>query len=96
MTKRTVCYDLHHIFHCRILIVLVFDKLVYMKKLLAVTSLFTLLLPLFASAHPGHGEGGGYTIIHYFAEPQHAIVSISLLLMIVVYVRMLRHKREPK
>ena len=33
-------------------------------------------LPLFASAHPGHGETDGYTITHYFMEPAHAVVTV--------------------
>ncbi len=41
------------------------------------------IAPAIVVAHPGHGETGGYTIIHYFVEPQHAIVSIGLVALSV-------------
>lgn len=39
-------------------------------------SLLTTALPLAALAHPGHGGTDGWTITHYFTEPQHALVTV--------------------
>ena len=41
-----------------------------MKKILIAASL---LVPFISFAHDGHGVTGGFTITHYFVEPQHAI-----------------------
>lgn len=42
------------------------------------------LLPFISNAHPGHGETEGFTITHYFKEPQH-IVFILLTLAVVIF-----------
>ena len=44
-----------------------------MKKYI---SLLAAALPLAAMAHPGHGGTDGWTITHYFVEPQHAVVTV--------------------
>lgn len=59
-----------------------------MKKIIAASSIIFMLFPFLVSAHPGHGEMGGYTITHYFTEPVHAVVSIGLLACIVVYIKL--------
>ncbi len=68
-----------------------------MKKYVAVfAGLFVLCLPLISMAHPGHGEYGGYTITHYFSEPMHAIVTAVVLFLVIVFIRNLRRKRQPR
>lgn len=62
-----------------------------MKKL--ATSL-ALLLPVLIWAHPGHGDTDGYTIIHYFSEPQHAIITLGVLAAVSVYI--IRERRKSK
>lgn len=42
------------------------------------------LLPFISNAHPGHGETEGFTITHYFTEPQH-LVFILLTLAVVIF-----------
>jgi hypothetical protein len=65
-----------------------------MKKRFLYTSLSGLLLPFAGMAHPGHGETGGFTIIHYFTEPVHAIFSIGLVVATVLYIRLQDKKRQ--
>ncbi len=50
-----------------------------MKRVLI---LLALMLPFISNAHPGHGGTDGFTITHYFTEPQH--VTFILLAMAVV------------
>jgi len=57
-----------------------------MKKL-SLLSFFALLLPASLLAHPGHGETGGFSIIHYFVEPIHAITFFSIVIAALVYIR---------
>jgi len=49
--------------------------------------------PLASFAHPGHGETGGYSIIHYFTEPVHAIVTLSVFALAYVVVRVMRKRK---
>jgi hypothetical protein len=65
-----------------------------MKKIAFAVSLVALALPLFVAAHPGHGEHGGYTITHYFTEPVHAVVGISLLIAVFLVAVFLKGKKE--
>ena len=64
-----------------------------MYKLL-LTIAVIISIPLISLAHPGHGETGGYTIIHYFVEPTHAIVTYGILVATIVYVQYLRRKEK--
>ena len=51
-----------------------------MKRIAFALSLIAaFVLPMFAMAHPGHGEHGGYTIIHYFTSPTHVFASMGVL-----------------
>jgi hypothetical protein len=70
--------------------------MIYMKKVIAVFSFLILSMPFIGTAHPGHGESGGFTITHYFTEPLHMIVSVSLLIAVVVYIRYLGRNRQQK
>jgi hypothetical protein len=56
-----------------------------MKKIAFALMLVVLALPTFTLAHPGHGETGGYTIIHYLVEPVHAIVTIGIIVTIIAF-----------
>lgn len=64
-----------------------------MKK---IASILALLSPLYILAHPGHGghDDGGYTIIHYFSQPAHAIPGILVLAITVMVIRRLRKKNQ--
>ena len=69
-----------------------------MKKIaIKLASLMAMLSPLTLWAHPGHGghdHEGGYTIIHYFTQPVHAIVSLTVLAITVILIRNLRRKNQ--
>ena len=62
-----------------------------MKK---ISSLLAASLPLVAFAHPGHGGTDGYTIIHYFSEPQHAFISLGVMAAAIVLIVRERNKRK--
>lgn len=51
-----------------------------MKKLLFFLGT---LAPLTSMAHPGHGETGGFTIIHYFTEPEHVLAGLAAIALVV-------------
>ncbi len=61
-----------------------------MKK---ITLALLAIIPIVSFAHPGHGETEGYSIIHYFTEPVHAIVSISVLVLAYAASRIIRRKK---
>jgi hypothetical protein len=69
-----------------------------MKKLaLQLATLLATLSPLSLLAHPGHDghdHDGGYTIIHYFTQPAHAVVSLTVLAITVILIRNLRRKNQ--
>jgi uncharacterized BrkB/YihY/UPF0761 family membrane protein len=61
-----------------------------MKKLR--TAIFTLFvsvsIPILVTAHPEHGgdEGDhGFTIIHYFTQPVHLIITIPVVIFLAWY-----------
>jgi len=59
-----------------------------MKKIaLVFTLLCTILLPMLSSAHPGHGETEGYTIIHYITEPVHVLPIIGTVCAVLLFVQ---------
>jgi len=59
-----------------------------------IAALAIMLLPVFGWAHPGHGETGGYTIIHYFLEPEHALFAWSLVAIIAASVYIIYRVRK--
>jgi hypothetical protein len=65
-----------------------------MKKfLLPVFTLFIGMLPLTGWSHPGHGESDGFTLIHYFREPLHAVGPLAILVTLLLYrIRWSRNK----
>jgi hypothetical protein len=52
------------------------------------------LIPLFGFAHEGHGSTDGYTITHYFIEPDHAIYTWGFLMAGAVLISYYRLKRR--
>ena len=54
-----------------------------MKKILSLLAGF---VPFMSFAHEGHGHTDGFTITHYFVEPQHSVaVLIGAFLFYVIY-----------
>lgn len=53
-----------------------------MKKI--VSLLAVLFSATYTFAHPGHGATDGYTITHYFVEPEH-VLAIAAGLGLVLY-----------
>ena len=62
-----------------------------MKK---ITAALSALMPLAVFAHPGHGETDGYTIIHYFTEPQHAVITLGVFAVTAVYIARERKRKQ--
>ncbi|MCC5932964.1 MAG: hypothetical protein LAT75_00540 [Candidatus Cyclonatronum sp.] len=58
------------------------------------TSLF--LLHSKALAHPGHGDTEGHSLMHYLTEPMHAIVLLSVVLMVGLSFGWMMAKRRKK
>lgn len=54
------------------------------------------LFPLAGIAHPGHGETGGFTIIHYFTEPIHLLIGLATVAFVVTVLLRLSSKKETK
>jgi hypothetical protein len=54
----------------------------------------TTLFPFLALAHPGHGETEGFSIIHYFSEPMHAMVTIGAMVVLFAGYRFFRRKSQ--
>lgn len=67
-----------------------------MKKLLSFFILPALLLPFSVMAHPGHGDSDGYTIIHYFREPVHAVIPLVFFIALIAYIHMLEQRSRKK
>jgi hypothetical protein len=68
-----------------------------MKKF-SIAALAIILFPFISFAHEGHGATDGFTITHYFVEPEHAIYTWSFLLagfILISYYKM-RKKRSSK
>lgn len=79
------------------LISLKLKTLFYMTKLYSLAAGLLAMLPLLASAHPGHDghdHNGGYTIIHYFTTPYHLALTLMALVVVAVFIRNLRKQRQ--
>jgi len=46
-----------------------------------------LLASISSFAHPGHGHSEGFTITHYFVEPEHALTLIAITAIVVVLAK---------
>jgi len=64
-----------------------------MKKI-AFAAVVIAFAPLVGFAHPGHGSTDGYSIIHYFVEPVHAVITYSILLFAVIYIWYTRRQKQ--
>jgi hypothetical protein len=62
-----------------------------MKRFLTLSSI---TIPASLLAHPGHGETEGFSIIHYFTEPMHAIITVGAMVVLYAGIRYLRSKKE--
>lgn len=67
-----------------------------MKKKFSLPGVLALLLPFSAMAHPGHGDSDGYTIIHYFREPIHAVIPLVVFIAIIAWIHMLEQRNRKK
>jgi hypothetical protein len=67
-----------------------------MKKIIIIVfTLFIISMPLISLAHPGHGDpSGGYTIIHYFTEPMHAVFTYGIILSAITYILYSRKRKQ--
>ncbi len=62
-----------------------------MKKIISTATVF---LPAISFAHPGHGTTDGYTITHYFTEPQHIAATIITMAAVVGLIVILRSRKK--
>jgi membrane protein implicated in regulation of membrane protease activity len=51
-----------------------------MKRFFA---LLLIILPFITMAHPGHGDHEGFTIKHYFTQPEHLVFTLAALALVV-------------
>jgi hydrogenase/urease accessory protein HupE len=64
-----------------------------MKKQLLL-SFLSALSPFLIFAHEGHGHTHGFTITHYFVEPEHLAVILGIFAAAFVYRRYFRKKTD--
>lgn len=50
-----------------------------MKRLLPFASVLFILMPMLVTAHEGHGSTEGFTVTHYWVEPEHFALPILLI-----------------
>jgi hydrogenase/urease accessory protein HupE len=66
-----------------------------MKKMYhLLASLVFLAAPATVLAHPGHGETEGFSVIHYFTEPVHAVVTILAIAAVITLVGYARRRQS--
>ncbi|MDB5277492.1 MAG: hypothetical protein JWR61_2447 [Ferruginibacter sp.] len=66
-----------------------------MKKMIAILVLLFTGGPFISEAHPGHGSTEGFTITHYFTEPVHVIVSLSIIVAAAIFIRYTSAVKQP-
>jgi hydrogenase/urease accessory protein HupE len=66
-----------------------------MKRIVSVCSLIA-LFPVLGFAHEGHGHTNGFTITHYFVEPEHLATMIGILLTGFIFSRYYFKKKEER
>lgn len=68
-----------------------------MKKFVSILICWLVLLasPVVVLAHPGHGSGDGFSVIHYLKEPEH-IVWLALLVVGIGYLYLRARKKSSK
>lgn len=58
---------------------------------------FTAIAAYFSAfAHEGHGHTHGFTIQHYFIEPEHAILVVAIAATVVLLVKKYRKAAAKK
>ena len=63
------------------------------KNFLAVATLIAaMMLPVLSMAHEGHGHTHGFTIKHYFVEPEHLVASLLAIAVGVWFFKAQRKK----
>lgn len=67
-------------------LILVSVKQTKMKKI-ALFSLLTTLFPCLVFAHKGHGHTHGFTITHYFVEPEHLLLLTGVVAAGILFFR---------
>ena len=58
------------------------------------TAFVIVLLPFIGLAHEGHGATDGFSITHYFVEPEHAIYTWSFLIASAILISYYRLKKR--
>ena len=91
-------YDYYHISLYYLKIFLILKTIKYYNKMKKLLFALLTLVPFLGIAHPGHGDHGdsGFTIIHYFLEPQHAIISLLSIAIVIFAVAKLASKKDSK
>jgi len=74
-------------------LILVSVKQTKMKKIILI-SLLASLIPFLGFAHEGHGHTHGFTITHYFVEPEHLLLLIGVLAAGILFFG--RHIKKEK
>jgi len=62
-----------------------------MKKI-ATLGFISFITPLVSFAHEGHGHTGGFTITHYFVEPEHLVVLLCVFAAGILFFKKWRKK----
>lgn len=62
-----------------------------MKKL---SILFAAMLPFITMAHPGHGETEGFTIKHYMVEPEHVLLVLLTMAVVIFFLGRSKEMRD--
>jgi hypothetical protein len=63
-----------------------------MKKFFTIVGVA--MTPFIGFAHEGHGATDGFTITHYFVEPEHAIYTWSFLMASAILISYDRLKKR--
>jgi len=61
---------------------------------LSIAVFASILTPFIGFAHDGHGQTNGFTITHYFVEPQHALFTWCFLVGAFILVSHYRLKKK--
>ena len=56
----------------------------YFRKIFLASILLFIMNQTTLLAHPGHGDTGGHSLLHYLTEPMHAMVLGAVVLMIAM------------
>lgn len=57
-------------------------------------TLSALLFPAGLMAHDGHGHTHGFTIKHYFTEPEHMLLSGALVIVATLLIVQFRRRKK--